>query len=93
VCRNTCVHMRLRRHIAITVDKREISVAGSMAVREQAYCGHCGREVSMISVALAAGLAGVSERSLYRLVETGKAHFVERPNGVILICSESLEMK
>lgn len=44
----------------------------------------------MLSVALAAGLAGVSERLVYRLVEAGKAHFVERPNGVILICSESL---
>jgi hypothetical protein len=82
--------MRLRRRIAVTVEKREISISSRAAIREQAHCDRCGREVQMLSVALAAGLAGVSERLVYRLVEAGKAHFVERPNGVILICSESL---
>jgi hypothetical protein len=82
--------MRLRRRITVTHEKREISISGSIPGREQAYCERCGREVTMLSVTLAAGLAGVAERLLYQWVESGKAHFVERPNGVLLICSESL---
>jgi len=48
----------------------------------------------MLPVALAASLAGVPERLIYQWLEAGKVHFLERPNGVVLICSESLgEMK
>lgn len=44
----------------------------------------------MLPAALAAGLAGVPERLVYQLVEAGMTHFVERPDGVVLICPESL---
>jgi hypothetical protein len=82
--------MRIRRRIAITVEKREISISTNAAPREQAYCARCGREVSMLSVALTAGLKGVPERTVYRWVEAGSVHFLERPDGAILICPESL---
>jgi len=44
----------------------------------------------MLPPALAAGLAGMPERMVYRWVEANKVHFLERPGGAILICSESL---
>jgi hypothetical protein len=74
----------------VTLEKWEISISGSIIGREQTRCERCGRPVTMLSVALAAGLAGVTERLLCQWVESGKAHFVERPNGVLLIGSESL---
>ena len=83
--------MRVRRRIAVTVEKREISISGNTAGREQAHCEHCGREVSMLPVALAAVLAGATERLVYQWVEAGNVHFLERPNGAVLICLESLE--
>jgi hypothetical protein len=82
--------MRVRRRIKVTVEKREISISSNRAGREQAHCERCGREVSMLPVALAAALAGVPERSIYQRVEAGKVHFLERPDGAILICPESL---
>ena len=82
--------MRVRRRIAVTVEKREISISSNTAVREPSHCERCGREVSMLPTALAAGLAGVTERLVYQWVEAGKLHFLERPNGAILICPESL---
>jgi hypothetical protein len=82
--------MRVRRRIAVTVEKREISISSRTAGREQAHCEHCGREVSMLPVALAAVVAGVQERLVYQWVEAGKVHFLERPNGAILVCEESL---
>jgi hypothetical protein len=83
--------MRVRRRIAVTVEKREISISSPMAEREQVHCERCGCEVSMLPVALAAVLAGVQERLVYQWVEAGRVHFLERPNGAILICLESLE--
>jgi hypothetical protein len=83
--------MRFRRRIAVTVEKREISISSNLARRELAYCQHCGREVAMLPVAVAAVLAGVPERLVYQWVEAGKVHFLERPNSAILICPESLE--
>ncbi len=44
----------------------------------------------MLPVALAAVVAGVQERLVYQWVEAGKVHFLERPNGAILVCEESL---
>jgi len=82
--------MRVRRRIAVTVEKREISISSNTAAREQAYCERCGREVSMLPAALAAVVAGVPERLVYQWVEASKVHFLERPDGTILICLESL---
>lgn len=44
----------------------------------------------MVPVALAAVVAGVGERLVYQWVEAGKVHFLERPNGSMLVCEESL---
>jgi len=67
--------MRLRRRIAVTVDRHEVSISSHAAVREQGHCERCGRKVSMLSAALAASLAGVPERLIYRWVEAGNVHF------------------
>lgn len=45
----------------------------------------------MMPVALAAVVAGVRERLMYQWVEAGKVHFLERPNGTMLVCEESLQ--
>jgi len=44
----------------------------------------------MLPAALAAVVAGVPERLVYQWVEASKVHFLERPDGTILICLESL---
>jgi hypothetical protein len=43
----------------------------------------------MISPEAAAVIASVTVRSIYRLVESGKVHFIEEPNG-LLVCIRSL---
>ena len=85
-----CRRMRLRRRISVTVDRQEISITSRGAVRREGYCERCGRAVPMLPVAMAAGLSGISERVLYQWVESGNAHFTERPNGEVLICAKSL---
>ena len=38
----------------------------------------------------AAALSGLSTCAVYALIEAGRAHFVERPNGSVFVCFASL---
>ena len=44
----------------------------------------------MLTAEGAAGAAGVSTRTIYRWVESGKIHFTETAEGRVLICLDSL---
>lgn len=44
----------------------------------------------MLAPDKAALLAGVSPRTMYRWVETGRVHFAESPDGQLFICLASL---
>jgi hypothetical protein len=46
--------------------------------------------VEMITPNEAAKLAGISSRSVYRLVEAESIHFTETHDGLLLICLNSL---
>lgn len=35
-------------------------------------------------------VAGISSRTIHRLVESGAVHFTETPEGVLLVCLSSL---
>jgi hypothetical protein len=43
----------------------------------------------MISPDAAAAIAALTVRSIYRLVESGELHFIEKPDG-LLVCVRSL---
>jgi excisionase family DNA binding protein len=55
-----------------------------------AWCSGCGREINMITPEQAAGLRGVTPRTIYRWVEAGKLHFIEPPDGSLFVCPNSL---
>jgi excisionase family DNA binding protein len=44
----------------------------------------------MIHPEEAAARTGVSLRAIYRLVEAHKLHFIETPEGLVLICPSSV---
>jgi len=54
----------------------------------EAFCPECRRLVEMSSPAVAAIERQISERRIFRLIETKQIHFVETDR--ILVCLESL---
>jgi hypothetical protein len=54
-----------------------------------AWCSGCEGEVTVISPDEAAALACQSTRAIYRWVEEGWLHYLERPVGAGLICLNS----
>ena len=58
---------------------------------ESRWCPTCAAAVVMVPPENGIGVAGVSARAIYRLVESGKVHFAETNDGVLLICLSSLD--
>lgn len=57
--------------------------------RFEAFCPQCKSAVEMATPQIAAILAHLTEREVYRRVETSKVHYVETDR--VLICLNSLQ--
>jgi hypothetical protein len=71
----------------------EIEVSETIAYSRRdeqfmAFCLKCNSHVEMCSPATAAVIAKLTEREIYRLVESGQIHYVD--TGRVLICMRSL---
>jgi hypothetical protein len=67
--------------------ERILTVVGNLT----AFCTECGRDVNLVRLNDAARIAGVSDWTLYHDVESHLLHFIETPEGQLLICLVSLE--
>ena len=74
----------------ITIETERVLIIKQRKGRVLAWCPICARQVPMVKVDEAAALCRVSSRTIYRWVETDKVHFVETPQGGLLICLSSL---
>jgi excisionase family DNA binding protein len=77
------------RRTEITVDTHRILTVRAGLVPIEGWCSDCGSQVRMLTAEEAAGVRGVSARSIYRWLESGKLHFTEAGSGV-LVCINSL---
>jgi hypothetical protein len=57
------------------------------------WCQPCAAYVRMLTPEDAAALTKTSPRAIYRKIENGELHFIEREKELILICFNSLKMK
>jgi len=78
-----------RTEIAIEID--EVVLVKSVSnLSAMAWCVGCANEVLMVTPAQAAVIARVSVRDINRRVEAGEVHFLETPEGSLLVCMNSL---
>ncbi len=85
--------MRARRRREITIETHQIvAVRGrEREQRERVFCQHCAGKSEMLAIQDAARVANVSQRHLFRQVETGALHSVETPDGQLSVCLNSLQ--
>jgi hypothetical protein len=74
----------------ITIETERVLVIRRRKGSALAWCQTCDQQVPMIKVDEAAALSRVSSRTVFRWVEAEKIHFVETPEGLLLICLSSL---
>ena len=99
--RRTEITVETRRQLVFHVDQQGQTTGqqGQTAAAEQAeqsrgelqWCAACAQTVMMLTPEDAATVAGVSARTIYRWVETDRAHFDEAPNGTLRVCLNSLQ--
>lgn len=81
--------MGSRKQTKITVETERVVIINRLeAVRGQ--CVACGMYVQMVSPDEAAAMARVSSRTIYRWVESDKIHYAEAAEGLLRICTNSL---
>ena len=82
--------MGTRRRIEISVERNEFFVIGRPEAPAPAWCESCAGMALMVRPEEAAVIAGVSWREISRRVEAGSVHYSETPDGLLLICINSL---
>ena len=82
--------MRTTKRTEITIETDRILVLSKHKVSIVSWCRECRQQIKMVTVDEAAIIAGVSPRAIYRRVEAQAVHFLERADGLLLICPKSL---
>lgn len=78
---------RIVRAAEVTIETEESTLVRTTKGRQTSlmWCPACRRQVEMITPEQAARIAGVSTRTIYRLIESGSVHFIEK-SGDLWIC-------
>ncbi len=81
--------MRNTRRMKITVERERLLVVHHQQSGES-WCAECSARVTMLRPVEAAAVAAVSDRTIFRQIESHRLHFTETPQGAVLICLNSL---
>ncbi len=54
------------------------------------HCPACGRESAFVRPEVAARETGIGQREIFRQIEAGRIHHLERPDGGVLVCLASV---
>lgn len=82
---------RTVRTFELTVEESELVVMHRRRTLLIEWCSGCGRTSRMTGPEDAAAILQITVRRIYQKVESGTLHFLEEPDGRLLVCMESLE--
>ena len=78
------------RKTEIAIEFEEMIRVVSHRQAARAWCSVCDSEALMVTPQQAAAIAGLSVRAVNRRVEANRVHFLETPEGLLLVCVNSL---
>jgi len=74
----------------LRVETRRTSIYRTRIGLQPHWCPYCGPEVAMTGIEMAARGAGMRQRAVFRLIESGALHSTEDEDGRMLVCLNSL---
>ena len=81
---------RTTRTVELTVERSEFFAIQNSRLPALALCPQCGTCVPFTTPEVAARAAGTSLRTIFRRIEAAEIHFLEAPEGSLLVCLDSL---
>lgn len=82
--------MKRRREITIETERLMVITERHRSSLTTVWCPACGADSQMVNVDRAAILSHATSRAIYGRVEDGTLHWTETPQGLLLICHNSL---
>lgn len=82
--------MKRRTEITIETERLVVMARRHGKRRELQWCLSCDEGVDMLTTDQSAIVARVSSLTIFRWAETGRVHGTETPEGLLLICPNSL---
>ena len=82
--------MALRRKMITRVETHSLTLVRTVPRPVNLWCAACGAKTAMVTPERATEMMNTNLRAIYRQVERGQLHFVEKGTGDLLICSASL---
>jgi hypothetical protein len=79
--------MKRRREVTIEIE-REIII--SKPHSNWSWCYRCGQQMQMLTAGEAAQMINSTEAKIYELVESEQLHFTATPQGMLLVCPNSV---
>jgi hypothetical protein len=79
-----------KKRTQITVETERILIIKRRYQAVEAWCDECNEAVVMIRPDQAAAVSGRSLRAIFSDIERAALHFAEQPEGMVLICLNSL---
>jgi hypothetical protein len=73
-----------------TIETHEVWVIKRPCRILLAWCPTCCEQVKMVRPEEAAALTEVNLRTIFRWADTARVHFTETPDGLLLVCLDSL---
>lgn len=80
--------MEIKRKIEMLVATNEKYVIHKASTHKPTACTKCGKP--MLTAEQTAKLFGITQRRIFRIIETGATHFAEADAGATMICLTSL---
>jgi hypothetical protein len=81
----------MKRRTEVTLEMERWIVVSRPGKRR--WCSECALHVEMMTIDDAALLAQVSSRTIFRWAESGALHASETPQGLLLVCPNSPNLK
>ena len=82
--------MKRRTEIFVETERLVVMARRFGPTREPQWCDSCDEGVDMLTTDHAAIVARVTSRTIFRWAESGRLHITETPEGLLLICPNSL---
>jgi len=83
------MNRQIKRRTEIIIEFEQLLVLNRAKNYIWNWCKDCSANARMLSPEIAAREENSTPRNIYRLVETGKLHFIEYKDGSLLICMNS----